>query len=351
VSDDYPGRSCTPIAIIVVVVVVGFLACGLFSGICQVREAARRCSCLGTLKMFGIALHNYHDANQCFPPSMLERPAGHLLTAVGPVPGTDNTYGNGADFSWLVLILPYKEEDSWYTKLDVANAYPFDGHPSRKQVAAMATTQRFSDIVGPLCLCQSFRGSTWSEAPEYPRHGASVSNYVALGATHVASLYRTETQPIGGPKHPNGVIYPGSRTSLRDIADGSTNTFVVCETREQNYAAWIDGTTAAVVGLAEQTHPKFELRKGQTYWSPVQNVRTTINWGSDDPDDGKCYLPAADHSGSQPWVHGPSSFHPGLVNHLLGDGSVRSVSEDVDPAVYMLLITRAGSEPVNEFFD
>jgi hypothetical protein len=52
---------------------------------------------------------------------------------------------------------------------------------------------------------------------------------------------------------------------------------------------------------------------------------------------------------STAWVHGPSSSHPGVVNHLLGDGSVRSVSDGLDAALYMHLITRAGGEPVNDF--
>ena len=52
-----------------------------------------------------------------------------------------------------------------------------------------------------------------------------------------------------------------------------------------------------------------------------------------------------------PWLHGPSSAHPGVVNHGLADGSVRCVDENIDPTLYMHLITRAGGEPVNEFFE
>ncbi|HBO45952.1 MAG TPA: hypothetical protein DD670_18925, partial [Planctomycetaceae bacterium] len=89
----------------------------------------------------------------------------------------------------------------------------------------------------------------------------------------------------------------------------------------------------------------------KAFFSPTDAVKTTINWGDDDARKGRFYLDAGDHSGSQPWAHGPSSFHPGLVNHGLGDGSVRSVTEKIDPRVYMWLITRAGGEPVNEFHE
>lgn len=43
--------------------------------------------------------------------------------------------------------------------------------------------------------------------------------------------------------------------------------------------------------------------------------------------------------------YGPSSDHSGLVNHLFGDGSVRSLNKDIDVASYMFMITRNGGEP------
>ena len=45
--------------------------------------------------------------------------------------------------------------------------------------------------------------------------------------------------------------------------------------------------------------------------------------------------------------YGPSSHHPGLVNHIFVDGSARSFSIDMDAAAYMFFITRSGREPVD----
>jgi hypothetical protein len=340
------GIKLVEVAIIVVVLVV--LVALLLPATESAREASRRAQCINNLKLIGLAMHSYHDANGCFPPSMLERPKGHLLTATAPVPGTNNADGNGTDFSWHVMILPYLENKELYEKLDVAKGFPYDGNPTRKAAAAMLAhwSAGLSNALPPFG-CPSFAGSPWSGAPEYPKESTAISNYVALGATHLASLYRTETQPFGGPSHPNGTIYPGSHTTLHDflLGDGSTNTVIVCETREQNYAAWIDGTTAAVVGLAPQTNPTFERRESQKYYSPADGVRTTINWGSDDPGDKKYYLAPGEHSGSQPWTFGPSSFHPGIVNHLFGGGNVASIQDTIDPAIYMNLITRDGNDP------
>lgn len=161
----------------------------------------------------------------------------------------------------------------------------------------------------------------------------------------MASLYGTEKNSIGGCLHPNGTIYPGSQTAISNILDGTSNTLLICETREPNYAAWIDGTTAAVVGLAEQSHPAFILDPVKGYYVPDKGVLTTLNYGGK----GRDYLAAADHSGSRSWTFGPSSCHPGVVNHGMADGSAKSVFEDIDPTLYMHLITRAGNEPVNDF--
>lgn len=70
-------------------------------------------------------------------------------------------------------------------------------------------------------------------------------------------------------------------------------------------------------------------------------VRTYLSWdytGVDGPYEGSNY------------VHGPSSSHSGVVNHLFGDGGVRSVSTGVDPSLYWFIITRSGGDPAGEFF-
>ena len=50
--------------------------------------------------------------------------------------------------------------------------------------------------------------------------------------------------------------------------------------------------------------------------------------------------------GVQYRIFGPSSAHPGTVQHAFGDAHGKSINEDVDPNVYVRLVTRAGSEVV-----
>ena len=323
--------------LLVALAIIGILIALLLPAIQAAREAARRAQCANNIKQLGLALHMFHDANKHFPASS----TAEELTATSPAPGSDAGKGKGAGFSWLVEMLPYIERQSLYRMINLEKGAAFDGSPDHARVAS---------TVIPFLKCSSFGGPDFSQAPEYPEDSQALTNYVAIGATHLKSLYRTEKEPYGGPDHPNGMIYPGAKTTFRDVTDGLSNTIMLCETAEEKYAALLDGTTASVVGLAEQTSPEFEKSEDDAaYYDPKPGTRATLSYGDERADPPRYYIPKKRHSGKQDWLHGPSSHHPGIVNHAFADGSVRVISEDLQPSVYMHLISRAGGEEIGEF--
>src|SRR5688500_16410885 len=93
----------TLIELLVVIAIIAVLISLLLPAVQQAREAARRTQCKNNLKQIGLALHNYHDTFNRFPPGSL------WFNKKLPADANGQNYGEYGP-SWLVLILPQMEQ-------------------------------------------------------------------------------------------------------------------------------------------------------------------------------------------------------------------------------------------------
>src|SRR5689334_12784473 len=99
-------RAFTLIELLVVIAIVSILLALLLPAVQQAREAARRTQCRGNLRQIGLALHNYHDQANAFPPGWVYD-AGRL-----PASAPTNCWG------WSAMILPQIDQAALYQHLN-----------------------------------------------------------------------------------------------------------------------------------------------------------------------------------------------------------------------------------------
>jgi hypothetical protein len=322
----------------------------LFPALQLSRESARRTICATNLKSFGLAIHNYARFNKVFPPSAtVSRNADGKITAVD-------------GWSCSALVLPFMEGK--ITRLDSSpielkklyGRVNLTGRPLQEPAHAKGTPH--ADLLAvriPQFLCPSYGGNAYAIGSSTPR--AAISNYKMFGATHIESLSVASEHPMtpkygAGRKdlHPDGSCVPGRSTHFAEFRKGLSNTPLMAETIEPRFARWAIGAEASMVGLPrnvefDKSHNSVASingsggngTEGEGEAEPVDPIywayKTYLTWDYDaSPYDGA--------DGTIGGKYGPRGNHIGVVNHLMGDGSVRSIYNNVDVSVYMYLIVR-----------
>ena len=153
------------------------------------------------------------------------------------------------------------------------------------------------------------------------------------------------------------MIVPGTGLNMKTCHRRNLQTLMLCETIEPAMNCWYDGTTTWTTGInpnsLAQTRSQPDRpdalgrRQSAKFWLVPEGGSTALNVGPD-PDALVTYSPALAGYCATPQMisWGPSSNHPGgVVMHAAVDGAVHAIAANIDPALYMHLITRAGREP------
>ena len=283
-------RGFTLVELLVVIAIIGILIGMLLPAVQAVREAARRIECANNTRQLSLAVLNYESAHMQFPPGWDSRSE------------TDSTPGWG----WAATILPFVEQNNLASQIDFQSPITdpvnagvleevIDGHLCPSDPAAQIVELGEATSVG------DSGGSGTRNTPTSDALMVARSNY-----SGVFGNLEVNEDPFAG----NGIFFGNSRIGFRSISDGSSNTIMIGERRNDLGAVtWlgvIDGVDepfARIVGAAD-------------------------------------HAPNDSGGGFEDF----RSYHTGGVNMGFADGSTQFISDSVSETVFQALGSRNGGE-------
>ncbi|HEV3299626.1 MAG TPA: DUF1559 domain-containing protein [Planctomycetaceae bacterium] len=299
----------TLIELLVVIAIIAILIALLLPAVQSARVAARRTQNRNNLKQLGLALHNYHDIARTFPPGW-----------IGVTNGVQDW--NGANgWCWATLILPHLEQGNMYKQLNLRLSVTDPGNNAVYTANTLQANFRNPNDIGP----ETFTINTPSNpGPATPICKLPTSNYVGnWGSTDADNVY---SLPVGAPAVGNGVFYLNSRVRLRDITDGTSQTFLIGQHKtEEKQSLSFGGDTFAWFS---------------TWVGVVPNAEASISR----------VLGVADHVPNDPAHHQDdfSGIYDLGAHFCFCDGSVTFISENMDKATFQSMATIQGGEaPAN----
>ena len=332
----------TLIELLVVIAIIAVLIALLLPAVQAAREAARRMQCNNNLKQMGLALHNYLSTNEAFPPGKIYG---------GSCEWSNGNQGLVLNTTVFTMILNSLEQSALY------NAYNFsqasansawetsmqDGGPGNTNLLGSAVVN--TTVVGTIVAaywCPSDRAPQIqnSSISTYNLENARTSNYYASSGSYT-DYNCPGGKGLGMPAGQlRGMFFNDLATKATEVTDGMSNTFLLGETvqgisgkYQSTYGPWWGaGSHSSTYGVTY--YPSYSL---VTAYLP--NAPATI-----------AYPTVA--TLTSPTVMFPlsgdfSSFHPGGVNMLMGDGSSRFIKRSISVYPWCALATIAGGEVVD----
>ncbi|MBL8889527.1 MAG: DUF1559 domain-containing protein [Planctomycetaceae bacterium] len=286
----------TLVELLVVIAIIAILMALLLPAIQMAREAGRRVQCRNNLKQIGLALLNHHDTKNQFP-------AGWTANADAGVPG----------WGWMSRLLPYLEQQNAYARLNTKLPITDPVHDDVR------------DMTFSFLLCPSAQSYDEQEiglpdggyvdpyGPLTFPYNVGRSHYVGCLGTYVLQEEMEDgeycpsgTNVMAGGTSLDGLFYRNSKVNLREVRDGTSNTIAVGERSGQVFnSSWI----GVVHGSA----------------FPAWRV---LGWTGEPPNN---------EPGSEVHFHGYAQFnsaHRDLTHFVMLDGSVQTIFDEVDPAVF-----------------
>ena len=342
----------TLIELLVVIAIIAVLIALLLPAVQAAREAARRAQCVNNLKQIGLAVANYESTVNSLP------------------------YGDGpwwTEWSAQSMLLPYIEQGAIYNSINFASTRPMGG-ASLLHDGLINSTSEYAKISPFMCPSDINRLTS--------PYGSN--NYMACSGSAANSMYGGNGTGSSGSNGPGAGLFiftgtdngqSGTQVRMADVLDGSSNTASFSERVKgigffQTSAPFDSGKpTASLIQVTdvpngqEITPQAFYAICSATPPTPDSNGQDQAmangeelsggSWSSGlalasrynhvmPPNTWSCRA-----SGSVNMADVASSRHPGVVNVLFLDGTVRAAKNTINRTVWWALGTKAGNEVIS----
>lgn len=313
----------TLVELLVVIAVIGMLVAMMLPAVQMSRESARRTQCQNNLKQLGLALHNYLDAKKSFPTA--------CTLAIG---------APSHSFSVHAQLLPYLDEANLQRLIDFSTSYTLQPEVTKTRV--------------DLFLCPSEENTqpkVLGNSTYYP------SNYAISFGTWF--IWNPNTQQIG-----DGAFGVNKKMKPANIEDGLSKTLAIAEVKAHQPILH-DGRSPNVRNVPPPATPNEVVAYGGQFtndlahseWVNGMMVQTGMST-TFPPNTASSYLDSStmwdvDFMSSRLGVSATDlsygaitarSYHDGLVQYLLMDGSVQVANDDIERSAWQARGTRAGQE-------
>lgn len=287
-------RGYTLVESLVAITIIGVLIALLLPAVQSARESARRTQCMSQLRQMGIGMHHYHDALKTFPPGICS---------------SSRTF-------WSGFLLPYIEQQPLYDTIDFSQ--PWDVGANALACAVYLPIYRCPSSTAPR------RITAQGIANRVP------CDYLAC-TSGTATRESGDSTPLAGAADSDGIFYVDSATRVAEIIDGTSMTIALGE------AMFI----YQPMGIDHTGYPQFLDR---WYIGTLEGLDNEVSEGM-----GSTGVAINSHELDVFVDEKELSFgshHPGGIQVIMADGSVRFIATSIDRATWSALGTRNGRDLV-----
>lgn len=322
----------TLVELLVVIAIIGILVGLLLPAVQAAREASRRLSCQNNLKQIGLATELFQNSFGSYPPARYQ-----------PRPGDSQNACGGSEITWLVRILPFLEQGAAESRWDYSRSYASHSDEVR--------TTTFS-----FYCCPSRRPVSRAIGEGLAVDSSTQTCYLPCGCPYPCQNNTSNniSGAVGDYGGNLGDLSPGSSGLPTDFYYGGNGTGLIIASRAkcngQKPVDWLDRISSrdATDGLSNT------LLAGE--------MHATLNKLGQSPTDAFIYN--GDNMFNSTRIGGPTapivtnlrdesnglaswgSWHAGICQFVLGDGSVRPISSNTDTETLGYLCNRKDQQTV-----